>query len=83
MKANREECFSGREASLGSQLEESWDLVGGALGNTMEAAGELPPAGLDLPPRLRLEIRQASVSLSSPLSPSDYILAMLAVSTGS
>ena len=41
---------------MGSQLEESWDLVGGALGNTMEAAGELPPAGLDLPPQLRLEI---------------------------
>ena len=33
MKANREERSSGREASLGSQLEESWDLVGGALGN--------------------------------------------------
>ena len=33
MKASREECSSGREASLGSQLEESWDLVGGALGS--------------------------------------------------
>lgn len=38
---------------------------------TMEEAGELPPAGLDLPLWLRLEICHVSVSLSSSLS-SDY-----------
>ena len=49
---------------------------------TMEEAGELPPAGLDLPLWLRLEICHVSVSLSSSLS-SDYILVMQEVITGS